>query len=362
MGPARVADAPLKVLQLVSSARRRGAEVFAYQLSEQLEHRGMQVTTIALERSDDPSDLPFLQPRHTRFDPRTIARLARLARANDVVISHAGSTLLPTAIASTLARRPYVFRNIGDPRLWGQVRGADVRLGMPLRHSAHVVALFPEAARYLTETYRIPAIKVTVGSNAVDAARFGRRTESDRLAARAGLGLGPGPTVGYLGALTNEKRPEWAVRAVKDLPGVTLVVAGQGPLRPALEQEAADAGIKDRVRFLGPVSDPGPFLHAIDALVIPSETEGVPGAMIEAAMVGVPVVATDVGGVSDFIRQTEVGVVAPVDDLEALVAGLSDVLQDNSRFVAPRTALEARFDIRSIAVTWAQILSSAGTR
>lgn len=362
MGPKRPSDAPLRVLQVVSSARRRGAEVFAFQLGEQLGVLGMQVATIALEPTDDPSDLPFIQPQHSRFDPRTIARLARLARKSDVVISHAGSTLLPTAIAATIARRPYVFRNISDPAVWGKVRGADLRLGIPLRHAAHVVALYSKAGEYLETTYRLDAAKVTVASNAVDAKRFDRRTDASKQAARDELGLGADPVVGCLGALVREKRPSWAIQVAQELPSIELLMAGGGPLRPELEQQVAKAGIGSRVKFLGSLSDPKPFLDAIDVLLLTSETEGVPGVILEAAMVGLPVVATDVGGVGEIITEMGAGIAVPVDDRAALVSGLIKVLRYPEDFMALRSQLEPRFDIGSVAGMWAGILESVTDR
>ena len=58
------------------------------------------------------------------------------------MVSHGGSTLAPVALCSRIARRPFVYRNIGDPVYWGQVRGANLRVGLPLRAASHVVALY----------------------------------------------------------------------------------------------------------------------------------------------------------------------------------------------------------------------------
>ena len=278
------------------------------------------------------------------------------------MITHAGSTLLTTAIAAMLARRPYVYRNISDPQHWGQVRAADLRIGLPLRHCAHVVALYGAAGRFLTAQYGLRPERVTVISNAVDAERFERRDESAKGAARAAYELNDDPVVGFLGALVPEKRPEVAVEIVAAMPSVTLLLAGDGPLRDDVMKRIAALGIEDRVRLLGPLSDPAPLLAAVDLLLAPSSTEGVPGVILEAAMIGVPIVATDVGGVGELIRDMGVGVAAPVDDLTALTDGVFAVLADPEGHVAPRSTLEPRFDVRSVADAWLGVLESVTPR
>ena len=87
-----------------------------------------------------------------------------------------------------------------------------------------------------------------------------------------------------------------AIAAIARLPDHLLVVAGDGPLRHEAERLAA-AEAPGRVMFLGEVGDVIPVLHAVDAVVITSEAEGMPGVAIEAALCGLPVVATDVGAV-----------------------------------------------------------------
>jgi len=345
----------VRVLQLTSTNDRRGAETFAGQLADELRGRSLDVTTAALAPSTSSEPLPFIVLGPGRTHPRTWMALVGAARAHDVIVAHGGPSLQPAAAVSALTRRPFIYRNIGDPAFWGGVRGADLRIGGPLRRAAGVMALYGDAAIYLTQHYRLDPERVAISTNAVDVARFRRRSPADRDTARSALGLvGDGPAIGYLGALSAEKCPGLAVDVVERVPGARLLLAGDGPLRPELEARAASSA--GTVRLVGSVADPARFLDALDAVIIPSRTEGVPGTLLEAALVGVPVVATDVGGVREVVDHIGGGVVVPSGDVGALVAATESVLARPEAFVADQSEVVARHGMVAIADDWARVL------
>lgn len=354
----------MRILQVASSSRRRGAEVFADQLGPELVRRGHEVSTISLEHRSDEQGLAFEELAVPGRGPRAILELARRARAWDVLIAHGGSTLLPVTAAAKLARRPFVYRNIGDPSFWGQSRGAKVRIGAPLRSAARVVALYPGAAQYMRDRYRVLPERLAVAPNAVDVARFPAIIPAQRESVRAELGLtGSQPVLGYLGNLSEEKRPEWALATVEALEDATLLMAGDGPLRDELEQRARSLGSRESTptcRLLGPVSDPQHFLAAIDVLLLPSATEGIPGVLVEAALVGVPTVATDVGGVRDALATMAAGVCVPVDDFDGFVAAVRAVATDPGGYRPDRDAALEHHAIEAVADRWEKVLLQVG--
>ncbi len=104
----------------------------------------------------------------------------------------------------------------------------------------------------------------------------------------------------------------------------TAAVAGEGEDRAALERRAAEAGLADRVRFLGRLDDVGPLLLAADAVVLPSRWEGLPLTLLEALARGRPVVASAVGGIPDVIEDGVHGRLVPPEDPAALAVALED--------------------------------------
>jgi glycosyltransferase involved in cell wall biosynthesis len=152
--------------------------------------------------------------------------------------------------------------------------------------------------------------------------------------ARAALGLdhlaGDAQLVVFVGRLTAIKRPERFCELARSLatshPHVHFAVAGDGALRGELE-----AAAPTNVTFLGMCDDITVVMRAADLIVLTSDNEGMPVALIEAAMHGVPAVTTDAGSVRQVVLDGESGVVVPMGDAEALRTAVAAVLDDPAR-------------------------------
>jgi glycosyltransferase involved in cell wall biosynthesis len=140
-----------------------------------------------------------------------------------------------------------------------------------------------------------------------------------------------GPLVGIVGRLAAIKDHDtfldMAARLAATRPDVTFVVAGDGALRAPLQAKAQEL-LGDRVRFLGWVTDLPTLYGALDVVVLSSRNEGTPVALIEAGAAAKPVVATDVGGVAEVVRDGETGFVVPPADAEALAGRVGRVLDE----------------------------------
>jgi glycosyltransferase involved in cell wall biosynthesis len=107
-----------------------------------------------------------------------------------------------------------------------------------------------------------------------------------------------------------------------------LLLVGDGDDRLRLEQLAHDLGVARSCLFLGYQQDVAPWFAVSDAVVLTSASEGTPATLIEALAAGRPVVATDVGGVSDVVDHGETGFLAPAGDTEALATELALLAYD----------------------------------
>ncbi|MEO5373136.1 MAG: glycosyltransferase family 4 protein [Alphaproteobacteria bacterium] len=151
----------------------------------------------------------------------------------------------------------------------------------------------------------IPEQRVVTLRNGVDLDLF---RPGDRAAARERLGLA-GPTLLSVGLLIERKGHDLVIGALPELPGVTLLIAGEGPERSSLEHLAARLGVAERVRFLGQVAHERlPDLYtAADCLVLASSREGWANVLLEAMACGTPVVASDVWGTAEVVASPAAG-------------------------------------------------------
>ncbi|HEY1330112.1 MAG TPA: glycosyltransferase family 4 protein [Actinomycetota bacterium] len=179
----------------------------------------------------------------------------------------------------------------------------------------------------------VPARKRFLTPYVVDSPWFEQRAAAaDRGAVRARLGVPPdAPAAVFCGKLVSWKRPGDAVAAVAGVPGLHLIVAGDGELRPALERAAASSGVAERVHFLGFVNRGSlPELYAAaDYLVLPSAAEAFGLVVNEAFACGLPAVVSDaVGAVGDLVRDGETGFVVPAGDVAAFTDAVGRLARD----------------------------------
>lgn len=160
--------------------------------------------------------------------------------------------------------------------------------------------------------------------------------------------------VGHVATFTPKKRQAdllQAARLVLDAdPDVTFVLVGKGALRPELEQLAADLGISDHVLFTGFVPNLLEALATFDVFVLSSLYEGLPTVAIEAMALGVPVVATWVGGTPEIVNHGHDGLLVPPFDARSLAQSIQRLLGDD-RLRAQmgeraQASVRSKFDVR----------------
>lgn len=149
-----------------------------------------------------------------------------------------------------------------------------------------------------------------------------------------------GLVVGYLGRLSSEKAPDLFLEIahkLRDEPRLAFYIAGVGPMENELRGKAAQLGIEDRVNFLG-AQDARAFLSACDVLVIPSRVDGRPNAALEAMAMGVPVLASRVGGLPEIVTDEVTGWLCEIGAVDQFAARLISAVKNPSTLEGARLA------------------------
>jgi glycosyltransferase involved in cell wall biosynthesis len=185
--------------------------------------------------------------------------------------------------------------------------------------------------------FGMPAGRIRTHYTGVDHERF---RPVDRSPAKAKLGI-VGPLIVTVGALIPGKGQRVAIDTIERLPGATLLLAGDGPDRAALEAIVRRKRLEPRIRFLGnlPHHEVAGLMAAADVMLLPSRAEGLANVWVEALASGTPVVTCDVGGAREVIDRPEAGALVPADP-EAMAGAISVILADPPDQAKVRAASE----------------------
>lgn len=190
---------------------------------------------------------------------------------------------------------------------------------------------------WLTEKVGIPSSRVACIPNGVDVAAFAGAAHERRPRRLLGAFAPPGTVlIGTVGRLDAVKDHAGLIAAFRILceawprqgEQLRLVLLGAGSLRAALESQVERGGLSAQVRLLGNRSDVAALLAEFDVFALSSIAEGMPGVVLEAMASGLPVVATDVGGVSEVVEAGVTGTLVPAGDPHALAAALHAYVAD----------------------------------
>ncbi|GMM94043.1 glycosyltransferase [Qipengyuania sp. MTN3-11] len=217
-----------------------------------------------------------------------------------------------------------------DIHYWGGKQYARRAMITAGRQAAGLLAVCEALAADMAEI-GFERAKIALHYTGLDRDRFrplGHHSLRRRLAEELGLSIGENEELLVtVGALIPRKGQALVIRALPGLPEARLLLVGKGPDEAALRELATGLGVADRVHLLGTLDhDLLPLiLSAADAMVLPSASEGLANAWIEALACGTPLVITDAGGAREVVTGPEAGVIV-ARDAEAVAEGIRLVL------------------------------------
>lgn len=377
--PERAPEEPLRVLLANDSLGYQewglhGAGRAVLDWARGLEARGVDVTTMILRepgplRASVPP-VELLCPNRGPFDPHTLLDFVRVIRRRRIHLLHLqgyGASAFGR-VAAALCGVPAIVHIHAD------YRQAMRPFPAFMKAVDRVLAPWTDRALVVSESLRpvardlhgFPPERVEVLHNAVDLERFRPAGEAERERARGRLGLGATDAVA---ACVARLEPVKGIDVLLDawpavearVPGAALLLIGDGPERRALERRARRLRL-ERVRFLGYRRDVERLLAAADVAVLPSRSEGFGQVILEAMAVGLPVVASRVGGIPEIVRPGTSGLLVPAEDPRALAEALGGLLREPGRRARMRTAAlrtVRHFELPAVAASLEGIYRSA---
>ena len=273
--------------------------------------------------------------RHTLLSifPRLFVILTRQRSKYSIIHCPTFSHLSGLAVlAGRILRRPTLLRvaTENDVREFAHGRHWKYRFFFRLLRGATGVIAPSTAIRDELLRAGFSSDRIVCFANAVDVNRFRPATPEEKAQGKRALGLPKETTViGTVARLVQRKGIDVLLRAFGILSPshrVHLVVVGDGPFGEELRALAHELKIADSISWLGFQPDAVKWLQTMDVFAFPSRLEGVPNAVLEAMAMGLPIVATTIGGVIDLLEEGRTGFLIPPDDPDAMAASLDRLL------------------------------------
>ncbi|CAG1017467.1 phosphatidyl-myo-inositol dimannoside synthase [Burkholderiaceae bacterium] len=332
----------MKIVHVVESLDIGGLENVVIALARAQRARGHEVRIVclwhpgALAASASGEGIAVSSAdKRPGFDLRALRRLRGKICDDGADVLHSHNPMAHYyAVAATLGRRAACVLNTRHGMGSGRLDARRERLyRFALRASDFGVSVCEAAQERFVAHGVIPADQAVVVPNGIDLARFQPRDEIASARLRHELGLPAGGTLfGTVGRLNEAKQQHLLLKALRQLldggVAASLVMVGDGELRGALEAECRRLGLEPHVRLLGARSDVPDLLAAMDVFMLPSRTEGYSLALVEASAAGLPIIASDVGGNREIVKDGLTGVIVPSGDVGRLAAAMKALAQD----------------------------------
>jgi glycosyltransferase involved in cell wall biosynthesis len=197
--------------------------------------------------------------------------------------------------------------------------------------TCHGIIAVSESVRDVLTRAGVPAKKIVVIHTGIELPPLRRRPKSEAF------------VVGHMGAFTAEKGQDVAIAAARDLPRVQFILAGEGPRLGDLRRAAPS-----NVSFPGFIEDHAAFFARLDLFVMPSRSEAWGLAALEAMAHGVPVIASDIGGLREIVELGRSGWLVPAGDASALARAIQEAVADPLRLCKAGLAARERAALFSV--------------
>jgi len=339
----------MRIVHTESSLGWGGQEIRILSESQGLAKRGHEIELLCPPEARIFSEAPSWGLKTTslpiaRKNVKGFLSLKRWLKEHpcDVVSTHSSTDSWLSALALRSLGRPYPM--VRTRHISAAVPRDPLTKWLYTRATAHIVTAGEALKKELVERNGFPAERIDSVPTGIDTERF---RPGDKLAARKTLGLPADKTlVGIVATLRSWKGHRFLLEALPEEAG--LVIVGDGPQRSNLEAQVKQLGIAYKVLFAGNQQDVVPWLQSFDVFALPSyANEGVPQALIQAMLAGLPCVTTNIGSMAELAIHEKTALVVEPQNVAALTAALKKLLVEKDLAktlgAAARRHCETRF-------------------
>ncbi|MEG6523544.1 glycosyltransferase family 4 protein [Desulfotomaculum sp. 1211_IL3151] len=262
---------------------------------------------------------------------RTLVKYLHQSRTT-IMHAHSSKAALVGRIAGIIARTPVIVFTAHNSIFYEEWPGWKKKIYATVekilaRFTDRIITVSDALKQELVEKEEISLSRLTTIYNGIEIEKFNQEFDKEEI--KKELKLPPsGVVIGTIARLAPQKGVAYLLKAASLLKeyNITLLIVGDGPLRQQLEEEALELGLGNRAIFAGMRENIEEIYAVLDIFVLPSVTEGLPLAILEAMAAAKPVVATRVGGVPEAILEGKTGLVVSPKDPEALAVALAGLL------------------------------------
>jgi glycosyltransferase involved in cell wall biosynthesis len=290
-----------------------------------------------------------------QFTLKPIRQIRSIIRNNEIDFLHSQGARADffARFAGRIANAPHILCTVAMPVEGfevGRLRKTMYRFMDRLseRYVEKFIVVSESLRKALIEGRGISSQRVARIYNGIELDKFRPDLKQSMLKENWGIAQ-ESPLIGALGRMVWQKGFTYLIEAIPDilqsLPSVRFVIAGDGPLKKELESLSEDLNVKEQVIFPGYIGQIEQFLSNIDILVVPSVLEGFPMVTLEAMAMGIPIVATQINGVTEQISHGQEGILVPPRNPRELAGAVLQLIKDEE--LGARLGLAARKKIES---------------
>lgn len=319
----------MKILQLIQKKQLRGAEVFASQISEYMKQSNHEVIIVAL--IDGDAKLPYsgdikvlnanIKLKWLDWSGwRSLSEIINKFNP-DIVQANAGDTLKYAVLSKKIFRwkQPVIFRNASMMSHYSNLFFTKAVTNWLLKNVQHILSVSNFTKKDIIKHFKIKEKNISTIPIGIELEPYQKLQEKNN------------ETINlvHVGGFSFEKNHERLLMIFKSLFQIDnryrLSLIGDGSLKQQIRKLAVDLGINDYIFFAGIVYNPLDYIYSSDVLLLPSKIEGLPAVIIEAFYCNTPVVAYNVGGISELVIHEETGWLVNSDDEAAFINAVEKI-------------------------------------